>query len=162
MIKHSLRQSAANLLESSLPYTSYPIGDEEYIGKYSGSLSDFEEILKQEGYHYQVLAAIKYLNGEADVGSYARIPEKQPEIAKNTGLTDYRECQYHVHLFENEETVELYGHYEVHPYPNVPEWDITRAYPRHYRPTWDNENIDKEEWTYIRGATDPRLEHYLE
>ena len=162
MIKHKLRKTSARHLDRFLPYTSYEIGEKEYLGKYSGSLEEAIKVLADNGYHYQLFAATKVLNGELDDGSYARIPEKQPEIAENTGLTDHRECQYHVHLFENRENVEMYGHYEVHPYPHIPEWDLTRAYPRHYRPTWDRESENKEDWTYLRGVVDPRIEQYLD
>lgn len=113
------------------------------------------------GILYRLLAAIKRrgADGPRDDGSFARIPERHPSAATGTGLDslDPRECQYHVHLFDDGDGVEVYGQYEVHPSPYVPTWDLSRPYPRHYNSTWDGGDAPREEWTYLRGVGDWRV-----
>lgn len=167
MDKHSLRVTAAQTLESVLPYTAYEIDTEEHLTTVPLSVDDVAEKLRECGYHYQLFSARKQhpTRDDKDSGSYARIPDSHPPEAADTGLEplESRECQYHVQLFEREQQstgrvlTELYGHYEVHPYPWTPTWDMTRPYPRHYYPTWDRSDNDRDEWTYLRGVCDPRL-----
>lgn len=163
--KHQLRTTAAKTLQSVLPYTSYALTEQEYLGTYDGSLADVRAELRDRGYHYQLFAATKQHpdRDQRDSGSFARIPDRHPSEADGTGLDGLnpRECQYHVQLFADGETVELYGHYEVHPYPWEPTWDIKRPYPRHYYPTWDSPDRDRSEWTYLRGVTDSRIKKLL-
>lgn len=161
---HKLRLYAAEKLKELLPYTSYEVGEEEFIGEFDGTVDQCVDFLKSKGYSYQMLAATKKLDGEIDSASFSRIPKRHPIEAKGTALWDIspKECQYHVHLFERGDTVHLYGHYEVHPYPHKPTWDISRMYPRHYRPTWDKDSNPKEEWTYLRGLKDNRLEDVIQ
>ena len=163
-MKHSLRKFSAELLCSILPYTSYPIDESEYLGTYDGSLDECRSWLRDNGYHYQLLAAVKDVDGVVDDGSYARIPNEHPRDVAGTKLAklDSRECQYHVHPFDKGDHVELYGHYEIHPYPHIPDFDLSRPYPRHYHPTWDRDDNPREEWTYLRGTVDERLEDILE
>lgn len=158
--KHLLRMTAADVLEAVLPYTRYEIDESEYLGFFDGELEQFFNTVEERGYHYQLFAAEKSLkDGTVDDGSFARIPVTHPREADGTklGALDPGECQYHIHPFETENGVELYGHYEIHPYPWKPFWDIERPYPRHYRPTWDRESNPKEEWTYLRGVVDERV-----
>lgn len=169
--KHTLRLTAAGVLDTVLPYTSYSVDDAEYLGTYDGSVDDCVAQLRDRGYHYQLFAATKGHPSRdvLDDGSFARIPERHPPEAADTGLAplDARECQYHVQLFERDSDAsdgvqtELYGHYEVHPYPHIPTWDWSRPWPRHYRPTWDQPDVAREEWTYLRGVTDSRLDPLL-
>lgn len=188
MIAHRLRTIAAKTLQSLLPYTSYEIDTAEYLGTFDGTRKQAVTTLQDRGYHYQLFAATKQHaeRDQRDGGSFARIPSAHPPEARETGLAplDPRECQYHVHLFERDSDgaegscVELYGHYEVHPYPWTPTWDITRPYPRHYYPTWDHaehssanpyslsastdsSDDPRSEWTYLRGVTDRRLTDIL-
>ncbi|PHQ43955.1 hypothetical protein Z052_02100 [Halorubrum sp. C191] len=148
-----------------LPYTSYEVREAEYLGRYDGETAALRASLRERGYSYRLLAATKRhpRRGEIDAGSFARIPDRHPDAAGGTGLDDLdpRECQYHVHLFDGGDGVEVYGHYEVHPLPHVPTWDLSRPYPRHYYPTWDDPGVPRGEWTYLRGVTDPRLEPLL-
>ena len=158
-MKHTLRLTAAKTLDGVLPYTSYSINEKEFLGQFDGSLDECIAWLKESGYHYQLFAATKSLEGDMDDGSFARIPDTHPEEADGTALAelDAGECQYHVHPFERDDYIELYGHYEIHPYPWTPFWDMERPYPRHYRPTWDRDNEPRDEWTYLRGVVDSRL-----
>ena len=161
--KHQLRLGAAETLERVLPYTKYSIGNSEYLGHYDGDLETLIDELTDAGYHYQLFAAEKTHDGLVDDGSYARIPNEHPDAVAETALEDRPpgECQYHVHPFELEETIELYGHYEIHPYPHTPFFDLTRSWPQHYRPTWDTDEAPRSEWTYLRGVLDPRIESIL-
>lgn len=160
---HSLRLYSAQLLKDILPYTSYDIGQEEYVGKFHGTVAQCVKALKCKGYSYQLFAATKKLDGQVDSASFSRIPEIHPNEAHGTALEELSpsECQYHLHLFKQDKEVALYGHYEIHPYPHIPYWDINRPYPRHYRPVWDGADDPKEEWTYLRGVIDPRVEELL-
>lgn len=160
MSKHQLRRVAAKVLADPLPYTSYDIGKTELLFATDEPLSEFESQIRDSGYHYQLLAAVKRLGDRTDVGSYARIPTEHPHEAKGTRLAelDPRECQYHIHPFIVDDEIRVYGHYEIHPYPHTPTWDLTRPYPRHYRPTYDSGRNPRSEWTYLRGVCDPKLE----
>ena len=158
-MKHTLRLFAAKNLDGVLPYTSYSISEAEYLGTFDGSLDECTSWLRSQGYHYQLFAATKTLDGEQDDGSFARIPDTHPDEVEDTALDEIQpgECQYHVHTFERDDHIALYGHYEIHPYPWTPYWSIERAYPKHYHPTWDKEDTPKEEWTYLRGVVDKQL-----
>jgi len=174
--KHKLRNLAVDVGASVLPYTAYEIDQLEYIGHFDGTLDECETQLKERGYHYQLFAAEKRLGNTTDLasssddasrtssaktsddGSWARIPTRHPEAVTKTALDgrDPRNCQYHVHLYEMPDGIDLYGHYEIHPYPWTPTFDIDRSL-NHYRPAWDTEDNDKSEWTYLRGVQDKRL-----
>lgn len=169
--KHRLRKTAAESLQSVLPYTSYEVDAVEYLGTYDGDVHGAVQSLRDRGYHYQLFSATKQHpeRDQRDAGSFARIPNEHPSEAAETGLAplDPRECQYHVQLFESNSRgadspqTELYGHYEVHPYPHTPTWDWSRPYPRHYYPQWDDPDVPREEWTYLRGVCDSRLDDVL-
>lgn len=161
-LKHKLRNLAVDVGKYALPYTSYEIDQLEYIGYFNGTLDECERQLKEQGYHYQLFAAEKQLGETTDDGSWARIPTRHPEAVTQTALDgrDPRNCQYHVHLFEMEDGIDLYGHYEIHPYPWIPTVDYTRSV-NHYRPTWDTKGNEKSEWTYLRGVRDKRLNTIL-
>lgn len=165
MFQHALRRTAARLLAGVLPYTSYDVERAEYLGRYDGETAALMATLRERGYSYRLLAATKRhpRRDEIDAGSFARIPDRHPGAVDGTALDtlDPRACQYHIHLFDGGDGVEVYGHYEVHPLPHVPTWDLSRPYPRHYYPTWDGPNVPREEWTYLRGVTDPQLEPLL-
>lgn len=168
---HRIRTLAADKLASVLPYTAYSIDEVEYLGSYDAGTDATAKMLRDHGYHYQLFAAEKQRgdDGPTDQGSFARIAEEHPEAAEGTALADTtpRECQYHVHLFKREHAdaghpvTDLYGHYEIHPYPWTPTVSIRRAYPRHYYPTWDDPDEPRSEWTYLRGVRDPRLDGIL-
>ncbi len=160
--KHRLRKTAADRLSSVLPYTAYDISPTEYLGHFDGSHSELVAQLKERGYHYQMFAAEKRLGSKTDNGSYACIPDRHPEAVHKTALEgiDPRNCQYHVHLFDLPDGVDVYGHYEIHPYPWTPYLDWNRPL-KHYRPTWDTDDNPRSEWTYLRGVTDQRLKTLL-
>lgn len=156
--KHRLRLTAVDALSGPLPYTAYDVGETEYLGTYDGSLSAFIADITERGYHYQLFAARKRHedHGVKDSGSYARIASEHPQEATETALAELppRECQYHVHPIVIDDTAEVYGHYEIHPYPWEPHWDLTRPWPRHYRPTYGE--------TYLKGVRDDRLNDILQ
>jgi len=83
---HRLRVTAADKLSSLLPYTSYSINENEYIGEFKGSVSECIKALRDKGYSYQMLAAVKSLENSNDVGSFSRIPRVHPIEAKGTKL----------------------------------------------------------------------------
>lgn len=157
MNHHRLRRTAAQTLEPVLPYTSYGIDEREFLFEFDGTLDEFRAVVESHGYHYQLFAAIKDLDGVEDDGSYARIARSHPPEADGTALEklDPRECQYHIHPFVTDDTIRVYGHYEIHPYPWTPDWDTDRP-KRHYRPkkrpSYESSNV-----TYIRGIVDGRL-----
>jgi hypothetical protein len=154
-LKHQTRLYFVDLLAETLPYTSYDIGESEYLGSFDGTLNEFIETVESCGYHYQLFAARKKKNNAKDDGSYARIPNKHPSAVEDTSLEglDSQACQYHVHPFVTEDGIDVYGHYEIHPYPWKPTNDITRPI-RHYKPTYGD--------TYLKGVVDDRLTDILE
>lgn len=162
-LKHALRLTAVDALSGPLPYTAYSVGEREYLGAYDSTLDDLVTDLDERGYHYQLFAARKSNSGGKDVGSYARIPKEHPRAVAGTQLATLNpgECQYHVHPIPTNDGFNLYGHYEIHPYPHTPTWDVTRMWPRHYRPTYDSKDNPRKEWTYLRGVTDERLQPLL-
>lgn len=161
--KHQLRLRAVDRLANVLPYTAYDVSSKEFLGEYDGALDELIAELEDCGYHYQLFAARKTADGKKDDGSYARIADEHPDAVEGTALAEIEpgECQYHVHPIKRDGVIECYGHYEVHPYPWTPTWDLTRAWPRHYRPTWDSSETPRSEWTYIRGVRDERLDSVL-
>ena len=165
MLKHKLRRYAAAKLKPYMRYTSYGIDEREFLFRYNGSLDEFVQLLNEHGYHYQLFAAIKdvkHVSSKTDLsdtnqtgriednGSYARIPDEHPSAVTDTALEDIspRECQFHVHPFVKDGHIDVYGHYEIHPYPWTPTLDIGRS-KRHYNPTYGD--------TYLKGVVDPQL-----
>jgi len=161
--KHTLRLTAVDTLAGVLPYTAYTVSDKEHLGTFDGTLDEFVDTVTAEGYHYQLFAARKTADGTKDAGSYARIPDNHPDAAEGTALEsrDAGECQYHIHPIVRDDVIECYGHYEIHPYPWTPFWDSTRPWPQHYRPTYDDPETPRSEWTYLRGVRDDRLDEIL-
>lgn len=160
MIQHTIRNTAAMVLEPVLPYTSYRLEKQEYIGTVDDSLASVIDTLNECGYHYQMLSARKEHPSEDvwDSGSFARIPDEHPAIVDGTALAarEPGECQYHIQLFEVDGSVEVYSHYEIHPYPWTPHWSLSRS-QRHYSPTRNDETDDVSMWTYIEGVVDDRV-----
>lgn len=143
--KHRVRQRSAEFLNEILPgsmYAQYRLDQEEFVGRIDTDLEDVEAYLEGEGYEYQVLAARKLHpeREEADHGSYRCIDPS--DGAK----------QWHVHLWETPDGVELFSHYEYRPEPWGP-WDRNRV-PEHYRAEWGS--------TYIEGQHSEAVKRLLE
>lgn len=142
--KHGIRQGAAGILDTVLPgsmYAVYQLDEDEYIGTVDADLDETETYLKQNGYGYQMLAA-KKLHPEderSDDGSYRRLDP------------DDSDKQWHVHLWNTDDGVEVYSHYEYKPELWGPV-DESRV-AEHYRPD-DN--------TYIEGQHAEDVKHLLE
>lgn len=144
MGKHGVRQGAADILDTVLPdsmYAVYQLDEEEYIGTVDADLRETIDYLKQCGYEYQTLAA-KKLHPEterSDDGSYRRLDP------------DDSDKQWHVHLWETDDGVEVYSHYEYKPelWGPVDEHRVAE----HYRPD-DN--------TYIEGQHAEDVKQLLE
>jgi hypothetical protein len=155
--KHKTRLFFVDLLRGPLPYTEYGVGKDEYVGTYDGSIDECIHDLYEHGYHYQLFAARKTHDSynTSDRGSYARVPFEHPSDVSNTSLEEMpsRACQYHIHPFVIDGTVELYGHYEIHPYPHIPTIDFKRP-KQHYNPIYGD--------TYLKGVADDRLTDILE
>lgn len=165
--KHRLRRAAAQALEGQIELNAYQLSEPEFLVEMDAELEAVVGVLREAGYHYQALAAIKYHTddrGWSDDGSWARIPETHPPAAEDSALVDLdpSECQYHVHPFEreNRSVTELWGHYEIHPYPWRPHWSIERM-DRHYNGIGYIHDVPREEWTYLRGVVDEQLENAI-
>lgn len=142
--KHTARRGAANAIEA-LPtdslYGAYQVDMAEYIGTLDSDLSTAIDYLKQHGYTYQVLSAEKYHpdTGAADDGSYRLLDP------------DDTDKQWHVHLWETDDGVQLFSHYEYKPEFWAP-IDESRV-AEHYRPDSD---------AYIQGQHSPEVKELLE
>lgn len=135
-------------------YVAYPLHALEYIGKSSKSVDALWSDLQELGYSIGYLSALKYhWDGDVpDCGSYRRIDPANER------------WQWHVHLFENGDGVELASHYEFRP-------DLRRVASEthnermerlreHYRPKWST-RYDEDEATYFLGETCPVVTDYL-
>jgi hypothetical protein len=160
LLVDTLRRTAARSLDGTLPYVRYQLTADEHLGTVQMTLGEVTRRLRENGYSYQALSAIKEHPSRQmiDAGSYARIPDWHPDEVTNTALESVppEACQYHVHPFVTEKGVQLYGHYEIHPYPHTPTFDLSRPL-RHYRPTHNTTEHPPSEWTYLRGVCDERL-----
>ena len=103
-MKHQIR-SVGSIAFESLSGGDYkaklPQKEDEYIATWDCTLQEAKRRLKDEGYSYQMFAARKFLDGYGrDDGSYAKIdPDDQTK-------------QYHVHLYDTDDGVEVYSHWE--------------------------------------------------
>jgi len=143
--RHDVRQGTAGVLEKVLPdsmYASYQLSEEEYIGHLDNGLDSAVEALKDAGYEYQTLSAKKYHpeDERPDDGSYRLLDPEDPDK------------QWHVHLWEDEEGVEVYSHYEYKPELWRPD-DHDRV-AEHYEP--------KPGETYIPGQHSADVKDLLE
>lgn len=160
MLQHQLRKIGVKLLSVVLPYTSYRLQPQEYLGSVDASVPSVINTLNDLGYHYQMFSARKThpTADTKDAGSFSRIPAEHPEVADGTALAQKEpsECQYHIQLFRVDGEVEIYCHYEIHPYLLTPHFSFSRL-QRHYSPTRTSNTDDVSEFTYIEGAADERV-----
>lgn len=113
-------------------YAAYVLSPTGRVALVQGELAEVRSMLREWGFEYQLLAAIKYrldkhhspldpYDLQPDDGSYTLRDPKNPEK------------QYHVHLFERPDGVEVTAHYEYVPYPD---WSAANPLERplkHYR-----------------------------
>ena len=134
MIRHRTRLTTASLLAPILPgdmYSAYSLSEEEYIGRFDGNLKEARGALSEKGYKYNMLGA-KKLHPETekvDDGSFRNLDP------------DDNSKQWHVHIWETDNGVQFFSHYEYKPEPWRP-IDIARPF-EHYRPDYGE--------TYIQG-----------
>lgn len=125
-------------------YTQYTLPKKERIGSYTGELDDLIDGLHNVGYEYNALSASKSHPEKniLDVGSYRRIPEEHPDIDINARILDWspHETQYHIHVFELEENIEIFSHYELIPDVLTTQLSVERL-RTHYKPAWGSEYI---------------------
>lgn len=122
-------------------YSMYRLSAQEFVGILDEDLAEATGHLTRAGYDYQLLAATKLHpeTEEYDDGSYRLINHVDP--AK----------QWHVHLWESDDGVECFSHYEYKPEPWNP-WDHDRVF-EHYRPDYGT--------TYIQGQHSHALKRLL-
>lgn len=142
-------------------YTAYRISHDEYVDAMERqfTIRDARDWLQQNAYEPQYLSAAKYLPGpdrRPHELSYRRVPGEHPPEVEGTALEGWRpeQCQYHVHVFNSDDSGPLFfSHYEVRPDFFEPRFNVARLHA-HYRPTWDRPQVDRSEWSYLRGVTD--------
>lgn len=104
--------------ETNIPggYAAYALGEYERVGVYDATLREVEQWLKDAGFQYEPIAALKTdWDGRVEAGSWAR--REHPKAEK----------QLHCHLFLTENgRVAVGGHLELN-------W---KRHPiRHYKPS---------------------------
>lgn len=134
-------------------YTAYPLPPAELIASEpTEAVSTFlHERLTPAGYHTQWLAATKYHpeTGEIQDASCRRVPDTHPDIdSRLTRNWSPDQCQFHVHLWNVGDRVEVFSHYELRPDVFRPTIDIGRL-REHYRPAWGA--------TYLPGVSDEEV-----
>lgn len=143
--QHAARHGSAEVLDAVLPdsmYTMYQLDAEEYVGTVEMDLSAVTAALKEQGYEYQPFSAKKYHPDDdslADDGSYRLLDPDDPDK------------QWHVHLWETVEGVDVFSHYEYKPEFLTPDDEPRVA--EHYRPDDDS---------YIQGQHSPAVKALLE
>lgn len=141
-------------------YTTYRLGDNEYIGSLPQAeytLKDTISFLLTAEYEQNHLSAAKRHPKKPSViddASYRRVPNQHPTgIPSEFGESwSPKDCQFHVHLFEMEDSIDFFSHYELRPDILTPSFDAERL-TVHYRPEWGVE--------YFQGITDTRIEKVI-
>lgn len=136
-------------------YVAYPLREAEYVGSVRKPVEEVRTDLVDLGYEFGYLSSLKYHweTDDPDQGSYRRIDPANER------------WQWHVHLFERGDSVELSSHYEYRP-------DVRRIagethserierLREHYRPTWNVGNPDGEP-TYFLGRQCEQIEAYVD
>jgi hypothetical protein len=133
-------------------YSMYRLGIAEKIGATSRESDEVVEDIKSVGFEYNGLSAIKKHPARdiLDSGSYRLVPDNHPEVrgARITEEFEPNECQYHLHLFEINNLVEYFIHYETRPDIFSPSFSKDRL-ETHYRPEYGQD--------YIKGAKPDEL-----
>ena len=148
-------------------YLSYGITDKEYVGKVVCPESyEISSWLKDNGYESIWFEAAKEHPETGQVHNMALRKVGVPEFehVHDTGLGNYhyRQCQFHVHGFRVGDYMHLFSHYELRGDPKrIGSESTAEAIARmkaHYRPTYDRDDTDRSEWTYLRGVMCDDLE----
>ena len=144
-LQHRLRHAAGGVADAVLPgecYGVFTLKPGERIGYLDADLADVKPLLEARSYTYSPLSAKKLHPSDhvADDGSYRRL---DPEN---------RSKQWHVHLFERSDGIEVFSHYELRPEPWDP-IDLRRPVD-HYWPEWGE--------TCLLGQHCPGLKTLLE
>lgn len=160
-VRQSFRSTLLPYLDIPLQkigmYSQYRLSENERIGYYDSGLTSLIERLEDLGYEYKTLSASK-LHPKRDIsdsGSYRRIPEEHPDINEDAKILNWspKSTQYHVHLFEVDDTIEVFSHYELMPDVLTKSVSINRL-KTHYRPVWESE--------YIEGIAESEIQTLLE
>lgn len=127
-------------------YASYRLSTREFIGEIHEDDLDVGDL----GYEHNPLAAVKYHpeTERTDDDSWRRIDDEHPR------------WQWHVHLWVEDEIVEVFSHYEYRPDP----WpldgestsDMRQRLRDHYNPRWDT-SFDEDEANYFLGEASDEL-----
>lgn len=136
-------------------YAVYDLHRNEFMGLVDESLDEAVESLRDMGFESSTLAALKghpSMDDRWDDGSYRLVDPDAPR------------WQYHVHLFDVADGVEVYCHREYRPDPRPVASESLRAtiarLREHYKPKWDT-SVPDEEATYFLGHAPQRLLEYL-
>lgn len=140
-----LRRAVLPALDRLLPeslYAAYTLTPVEHVATVEASPAALATELRCRGYELSTLSALKYHweTGRPAAGSLRRVDHRTPD------------WQWHVHLFEIAGGTAVTSHYELRPDPSPSAAALRRMY-WHYRPRYGE--------TYIRGATDLRLDEAL-
>lgn len=138
-------------------YTSYEVQANELVGSTDRDIKDVITRLREIGYKYNSISAAKQHaeSGNLETASFRSVPEEHPDLNQETQITsNWRpiDCQYHVHLFEVDDRVEITSHYELRPDILNPEFSSDRL-RTHYRPEWGE--------SYIPGVYEPSVENII-
>lgn len=126
-LQHRLRHVAGGVADAVLPgrcYGVFTLKPREFVGYLDVSLSEVTSLLEARSYSYSPISA-KKLHPEhrlPDDGSYRRLDPAD------------RSKQWHVHLWDRPDGIEVYSHYELRPEPWNP-LDLRRPID-HYWPEW--------------------------
>lgn len=138
-------------------YTSYRIHDNETVGSTNRTVEEIIDELRKIGYEYNSISAAKQhsKSGRIETGSFRHVPEEHPKLDEPQIINNWKptECQYHVHLFSINGTVELTSHYEVRPDILSPNLSKSRL-RTHYRPKWNE--------TYLPGIHEESVRGIVE
>jgi len=144
-LQHRLRQTIGGVADAVLPgrfYAVFRLKSPEFVGTLDLDVADLPARFEEHAYSYCPVAAKKLHpeTGQPDDGSYRRIDPVNS--AK----------QWHVHVFDRPDGVEVFSHYELRPEPWRP-LDLRRPV-EHYWPEWGE--------TCLLGQHCPELRALLE
>jgi hypothetical protein len=144
-LQHRLRHAAGGVADAVLPgryYGVFTLKPGEFVGRLDVGIEEVKSLLEARSYSYSPLAA-KKLHPEhrvPDDGSYRRLDPAD------------RSKQWHVHLWDRADGIEVFSHYELRPEPWDP-IDLRRPID-HYWPEWGE--------TCLLGQHCPGLKSLLE
>ena len=144
-LQHRLRHAAGGIADAVLPgacYGVFRLKPSEFVGSLDVDRSELIALLEARSYSYNSLSAKKLhpVDHISDDGSFRRLDPGD------------RSKQWHVHLFERDDGIEVFSHYELRPEPWGP-IDLRRPVD-HYWPEWGE--------TCLLGQHCPALKSLLE